>query len=130
MTEPEPGRRAGRPQHVAELEGVEVALVERKIVDMTLARWIASAAAPTSPWPRQSSAATEKPAIEQLSDRRLEILLNEFGAAQEQRVTVRRTRRDWRPAHSAQAQTVDRRAAIWTIAPGGTGLSERDDERA
>src|SRR5580704_11891617 len=37
VTEPEPGPRAGRPQDFGD-ERVEVALVERKIIDMALAR--------------------------------------------------------------------------------------------
>ena len=123
MTEPEPGRRAGRPQHVAD-EGVEVALIERKIVDMTLARILQLPRRPALAAPIERR--DREAAIEQLSDR-LEILLNEFGAAQEQRDRASHPPRR-RPARSAQSQTVDR-AQRFDDRAGRNGIIGRDDER-
>ena len=102
MTEPEPGPRTGRPQDFGD-EGIEVALVERKIVDMALARILQLSRRPALAAPIERR--DREAAIEQLADR-LEIFLDEFGAAPEHRDRASNPARR-RPARRAQPQSVD-----------------------
>ena len=78
---PNHGLRTGGPEHLGD-ESVEVALVEREIVDVPFARvlQLPLGAALAAPVERRD----RKAAVEQFADR-LEIFLDELGAAAENR---------------------------------------------